>query len=560
MEFSLLYLLVIIFALAIGVVVLFHRLRIPAVIGFLLTGILVGPYGLHLAQSADVTLLADIGVVLLLFTVGIEFSVQGLRRVKRSFLLGGSLQVFLTTGIVAAIAMNLGLSMQQSIFIGFLVALSSTAIIMKLLQDRGEVDSPHGQIVIAVSIFQDLIAVLLMLFIPMLAGKSGMDTALLFSLGKGLAVLAVVMIGAFWLVPRLLHLVAGTRNTQVFLLAIVVICGVVAWLSQAVGLSLALGAFLAGLILAESEYGNQALANILPFRDMFMSLFFISIGMLLNLTVFLDHPLLIVVLALGVMVVKVVVATIAASLLGMPIRVAVLVGFALASMSEFAFVLAAAARDSGLITALMLDQWLVVAVLTMAIAPLALALSPRVAQSLTLIHSFNDRQLPAQKQKRLRDHLIIVGMGVNGEHVKQAAVANKIPYIIIDMNPTRVRKQREKGENILFGDATTAVVLEEAGVQAASAMVVAIADLVATRGIIAATKRVNPAITVISRASYCEEEPLLRSAGADQIVTSEYQASLELCRKVLDKYGVSHGRMNEFFNTIGAKRDRDAKR
>jgi CPA2 family monovalent cation:H+ antiporter-2 len=325
---DILQVLVLVFALSIGVILLFHRIRMPAIIGFLLTGVLVGPHGLGLIGDSDVQLLAQIGVVLLLFTVGMEFSLKDIGRMKKPLFLGGFLQVFLTLGIAAFIAVQLGLTFQQGIFVGFLIALSSTAIILKLLQDRGEVYSPHGQIVIAISIFQDIVAVLMMLFIPTLAGAESSLPAALWVLAKGFGIIAAVIMAARWLVPRVLHTIAMTRTRELFLITVAVICFAVAWLTSSIGLSLALGAFLAGLILADSEYGDQALANMLPFRDVFMSLFFVSIGMLLDVNILRSNLSLILLLALGIIVLKSVVAAATAFLLGMPARIASLVGVA----------------------------------------------------------------------------------------------------------------------------------------------------------------------------------------------------------------------------------------
>ena len=542
---DILQVLVLVFALSIGVILLFHRIRMPAIIGFLLTGVLVGPHGLGLIGDSDVQLLAQIGVVLLLFTVGMEFSLKDIGRMKKPLFLGGFLQVFLTLGIAAFIAVQLGLTFQQGIFVGFLIALSSTAIILKLLQDRGEVYSPHGQIVIAISIFQDIVAVLMMLFIPTLAGAESSLPAALWVLAKGFGIIAAVIMAARWLVPRVLHTIAMTRTRELFLITVAVICFAVAWLTSSIGLSLALGAFLAGLILADSEYGDQALANMLPFRDVFMSLFFVSIGMLLDVNILRSNLSLILLLALGIIVLKSVVAAATAFLLGMPARIASLVGVALAPMSEFGFILSAAALSAGLLTAPLYGTLLAVSIITMAAAPLLFALSPRIAASATALSNGN-----SQQKVRLKGHVIIVGMGTNGAHVAQAVKSAGIPYIILDMNPERVRAERHKGESILFGDAIAPSVLETANIREARLVMIAIADSKATRYITSVVRSVAPKVTIIVRTPYVSEEATLRKAGADYVVMAERETSLELSRVALSCCGVSQQKINAFVKSI----------
>ena len=301
MQIPLLSEIVIIFGLSIFVLFICYRLRVPTIVGFLLTGTIAGPYGLALIkQSHEVETLAEIGVVLLLFTIGIEFSLNSLLKVRRTVLMGGSLQVFITILATFVVAELLGRPFGESIFLGFLISLSSTAIVLKLLQERGEIDSPQGRTSLAILIFQDVIVVPMVLLAPLLSGGAeNVGQSLLYLLVKGVVVIALVIASAHYLVPRLLYQIARTRSRELFLLSIVVMCFAVAWLTSSIGLSLALGAFLAGLIISESEYSHQALSNILPFRDVFLSFFFISIGMLLDLDFLLSHPFLIVMIALG---------------------------------------------------------------------------------------------------------------------------------------------------------------------------------------------------------------------------------------------------------------------
>ena len=343
MEVPLLSDILIIFGLSIMVLFVFNRLRIPAIVGFLLTGVLAGPYGLGLIKAIhEVEVLAEIGVVLLLFTIGMEFSLEALLRIRKSILLGGCLQVLLTILVTFVLAsLQIGCTFGESLFIGFLVSLSSTAIVLKLLQEKAEMDSPHGQTSLAILIFQDLIVIPMMLFTPLLAGMGGeIGQSLLILFAKGAGVIVLVILSAKWIVPQLLYQIARTRSRELFLLTVVVLCFAIAWLTSSVGLSLALGAFLAGLIISESEYSHQALGNILPFRDVFTSFFFVSVGMLLDVGFVVENLLSVLTIVLIILTVKTITAGFTTVLLGFPLRTALLVGLTLAQLGEFSFILA----------------------------------------------------------------------------------------------------------------------------------------------------------------------------------------------------------------------------
>lgn len=297
--------LLIIFGLSIPVVFTFSKLKIAPLIGFLLAGILVGPFGFGLIQDIEnIEFLAEIGVVLLLFTIGMEFSLRDLLQLRRIVIFGGGLQLSITSVAVAIIFIWLGNSRESSIFLGLLVALSSTAIVLKLLQEKGEIYSLHGRTSLGILIFQDIAAVIIILLIPVLAGIPGTEKSFFELILQGLGLIVFTLLSARYVVPFIMYQVAKTRNNELFLLSVIAIGLSVAWLTSMVGLSLALGAFLAGLIISESEYSVQALGNLIPFRDMFMSIFFISIGMLLDLNILREHLLLILTATLAVLLLK----------------------------------------------------------------------------------------------------------------------------------------------------------------------------------------------------------------------------------------------------------------
>ena len=543
MEIPLLTDIVIIFGLSIGILFICHRLRVPTIVGFLLAGILAGPYGLGLVKAVhEVEILAEIGVVLLLFTIGIEFSLQRLLQIKKSVLTGGSIQVLLTFFVAFVIARQLGQPVGNSIFIGFLISLSSTAIVLKLLQERGEVDSPHGRTALGILIFQDIIVVPMILVTPLLAGATGnTGESVLVLIAKGIGIIGLVIVSAKWIVPRVLYQIARTRSQELFLLSIIVICLAVAWATSSAGLSLALGAFLAGLSISESEYSYQALGNILPFRDVFTPFFFVSIGMLLDVGFLFRQPGSIALIALSVLVLKSIIACFATVLLGFPFRSSILVGLALGQVGEFSFILSKTGVEHGLLAGNIYQIFLAFSILSMAATPFIIALAPTLADTIL--------RLPVPKRLVLgiypisetkvvdrKDHLIIIGFGVNGKNVTRAARFAGIPYTIIEMNPATVRSEQAKGEPIYYGDATQETVLQKANIKNARIVVVAINDPTATRRITEVVRRISPKVHLIVRTRYLQEMKPLYELGASEVIPEEFETSIEIFTRVLTKY------------------------
>ncbi len=533
---------VVVLVLSVAVLFLFTRLRLPGIVGFLVAGTLLGPYGPGLiSDTARVEELAEIGVVLLLFTIGLEFSLAELVRLRKSVLLGGSLQCLLTIGAGYWAGLWLGLLPLEAIFLGFLLSLSSTAIVMRLLQQRYELDTPHGRTSLGILIFQDLAVVPMMLLTPFLAERAeGAPVVLPAGLGV-LAALLLLLVVALWLIPRLLDQVVRTRSRELFLLLVVTLCAGIAWLTSAAGLSLALGAFLAGLITSGSPYGRQALGDILPFREVFTSFFFISVGMLLDLHFLLAHAGTILLLAVGVVLVKAFLAGGSALLLGLPLRLAVLVGITLSQVGEFSFVLSRSGAGHGLVAGEIGQFFLAVSILTMAFTPWLIAAAPRLAAALgslplppRLLRGWYP--LPPPPAPPLAQHLVLVGFGVNGRNVARAARAVDIPYHIIEMNPDTVRREQARGEIISYGDATSLPVLEGAGLDQAHALVVAIADPVATRRIVELARRLRPDLYIIARTRLLEEVADLHKLGADEVIPEEYETALEIFARVLHHY------------------------
>ena len=473
MEYSALRDIEILFGLALVTVILFQRLKFPSVIGFLVTGIVAGPHALGFIKvTHQVEQMAEIGVVLLLFTIGIEFSLKELMRIRHLVLIGGGLQVLLTILAVAVIGVLFHFPLPQATFFGFLIALSSTAILIKLLVDGGEMDTPHGKATLGILIFQDLCIVPLMLFTPLLAGEADSVQAMVLVALKAAAVLLAAHYGARFLIPWIFSQVVRTRSRELFILMIIFIGMGTAWLTAQAGLSLALGAFIAGLAISESEYSHQALSDIIPFREAFMSLFFISVGMLLDPAILIKYPILIASLVLSIILIKSLVTTGAIVAIGLPMRIALVSGLSLAQIGEFSFVLCQTGLQHGLLTDDIYQIFLASSIATMGLTPFCMKLADPFANNVIefLPHSWRrGRRSFAVGEKKIAvtDHVIIVGYGVNGRNLAKVLKHLKIPYVVIETNPFTVRTEKKKGELIIFGDASKPEVLEHAHISLA---------------------------------------------------------------------------------------------
>lgn len=535
----------IIFALSIGVLLICHRMRVPTIVGFLITGVLCGPHGLGLVDEiVDVQTLANVGIVLLLFTVGMEFSIKRLLEYKRFLLIGGVLQVVLTTAVGFCVAYFSSRPLGEAVFFGFLISLSSTAIVMRVLEERGESSSPHGKIILSILILQDIIVVPMVLLTPILSGDvTDFDSSFVFAAVKGVMILFIVFVSAELIVPKLLFYIAKTRSRELFLLGVLTICSTVAWLASSAGVSLSLGAFLAGLIVSESEYSHEAIGDIIPFQDIFTSFFFVSMGMLLDIEFLFEYPLLVLFITIGVILVKSLIVAGVTLLLGMPLRTAILAGFALCQIGEFSFVVAKSGIEYEIATDYHYQLFLAVSLMTMSITPTLIAISPKLASLVTKIPlpptlKFGLKPIQQQDANVLTDHVIIIGMGMCGKSLSRAAREAGIIYTILDMNPERVRLEKQRGEPIHFGDATHEAVLKHANIQTAKVVALAINDPIAAMRIVKKVRKVNPSVYLVVRTSFVEEVKMMYQAGADDVIPDEFGSSIEIFTRVLKKYDV----------------------
>jgi CPA2 family monovalent cation:H+ antiporter-2 len=532
--------LIILLAVSLPITYIFHRVKLPALVGFLITGVLIGPYGAAIiTETRVVERLADMGVVLLLFTVGLEFSIEDILKSGRQFLIGGGIQVLLTIAAVTGLAVLFRYPLPQALFFGFLASLSSTAIVLKMYADRTELDTAHGRLATGILLFQDIAVVPMMLLLPVLGETSaaGEVTTLsvLISLGKAMLGLIAVYFSARQVVPFLLHQVIRLKNREMFFLLVVLLCLGAAWVSYSLGLSLALGAFLAGLIISESEYSHHIVAEIMPFRDYFASIFFISIGMLLHTDYFRMHwPLLILMTALLISV-KTGLVVVTAKMLRYPIRSALLAGLGLAQTGEFSFLLAQQGLGRGLLTEDVFQTFINASILSMLATPFIIQAGPWLTAKLPSVAGQSSEK---EDVCSLVGHTIIAGYGLNGRNLAKTLKATHIPYVVLEVNADTIRKARDEGEPIIYGDITRKDVLQRAGVECAKAVVFAISDYNATRISVLMTRQLNSAVFILVRTRYAAEVDELYRLGANQVIPEEFETSVEIFSRVLHEYHV----------------------
>ena len=545
MEFYFLSQLLIVLSATLAIVYLFQKLRLPTIVGFLLVGLVIGPHGGALIEGfAQVEILAEIGVALLLFIIGIEFSLAALFSVQRRVIWAGLLQVVVTVIVVAALARLLGAPAPQAVFFGFLIALSSTAIVLRIYHERGEIHSIHGRSVSGVLFLQDLSIVPMMLLVPVL-GRSGGATSLwdiLWASLQAVAALFLIVIVARKLLPFLLHHVALLRNREIFMLFVLWVCLGTAWLTAQTGLSLALGALVAGLVISESELSHQIVADMLPLRDCFSGIFFISIGMLLDLQALRLDLFTAVLQFLAILFIKGGVAFVIFWALYRSVSMALILGFSLAQVGEFSFVLAQTGVRFDLLTGKDEQLFLAAAILGMIATPWLIQIGHRLARGSQPpgVHSQDRRADPAQESTSPpgQGHVIVAGYGVNGKNLAKVLKEVGIPHRILELDLDLVRTATAAGETIFFGDATRLEILRQAGIESARVLVIAISDANATTRIVAQARRLRLDLYIIVRTRYVAEIEHLYRLGANEVIPEEFETSIEIFARVLDRYHI----------------------
>ena len=536
---------VILFGTAVFAVWVFRMLRAPSILGFLLTGLVIGPSALHFIEAEQVAQFAELGIVLLLFNIGLELSLKPLLEMGRRLITATLVQVFgsMAAAVLALIILS-PTPLGGAVILGIGVALSSTAIILKILTDRGELRSAAGNLCTGILLLQDVFVILVMMLLPLFAaggGEDGHSGSALPRVLTGLVALTFLMVTARRFLPALLNHVIRTGGKELSVLfAVLMACGG-AWAASLFGWPLALGACVAGLLLAESDMRYQLVAEITPFRDVFNALFFISLGMSVSLasTMTYWHVLLIAIAA--TLLLKALIMAGAVLVAGWPLRLALHVGLAMSTVSEFSYVLGREAHRYGLLPAETLDQLVSYAVGTMIfgslLIPMAGPLSRRLSHLLRPESASSDMEPPAD-QEPLSGHVIVVGYGLNGENLGRVLTSTHVPFCVVEMNPALVAKARAAGAAVVTGDGTRLSILEHAGLGAARALVVAMNDAQATRRIVSQVHAVKPDLYIIARSYYIRElEPLYKD-GANVVISADFEASVGIFAHVLKEFGV----------------------
>lgn len=513
-----------------------RRLHLPGIVGFLLTGVAIGPHALGLLKDAGrVEGIAEMGVALILFFVGLHFPLQRLLSLGRTAFVGGGVQMALTAGLGAGAGMLLGARPGTAVFFGFLVSLSSTAVLLPILADRDETAAPYARRFLGVALFQDLAVIPLVLLLPALApaGAAGVPIATVASrVGLALVGIAVLVAAARTVVPRLLDAAARLGSREAFTGGVLVLVFTLVALSEKIGISAALGAFAAGIVLGESEHVHEVAATLGPFRDLLSSLFFVSIGMLLDPQLLALEPLLVLTLAAAVVVGKTALSLFGLLAAGTTPRTALRAALALATVGEFSFVLARAGARIGLLTPEREQVFVAVAVVTLALAPLLVALGPRLAPLLPERVEEVPEEDPHAKGAPAR-HVVVVGYGLNGRSVARTLRETGIPHVVVESDPERVGLARHDGVRVVRADATGAEWLDAAGVTRALGVVVAIQDPDGSRRITRLARQRNAEARILVRTRYVSEVAALRQAGADEVIPEEFETSIEIVARVL---------------------------
>ncbi len=574
-------LLVVVLAVACAVLFLLTRLRLPTVVGYLCSGIVLGPLLGLLNKSDAVATLAEIGVLLLMFTIGLEFDTRYFLRIRKVALGGGSLQVFLTILAAVVAGLLLGWPVRTSVFLGCIVALSSTAVVLKSLMQQGLLDTLAGRVAVGILILQDLSVVPMMILLP-ITGGTPLEVSLnvVSALARAAFLLTITFVLSRNIMPRFLHLIASGRSQELFLLVTLSICLGMAWMSHLFGVSYALGAFLAGLILGGTEYAHQMTADVIPFRDVFSGVFFVAMGMLLDPHyVMASWPAVLVVVAI-IVVGKTIITTAAVSRFGFPLAVCLQVGLSLAQVGEFSFLIALMGRQSGLISEEVYRVAIAASVISMILAPVLTRVSPRLSSAVArttggLLPAW-DRMAarlgvglgpgsertegsrgaaeasgtaaprgalavpgPGPKpEDALADHVVILGYGTVGRTLGDVLLGNKMPFVALEIDPTLVREARRRGHPVRFGDAGSEELLRHLGIERARILAVTLPDQVMARSVIRKARKLAPNLFIMVRGRRGSEDEDLYRDGADEVIHETFEVGVEFLARILRRLNV----------------------
>jgi monovalent cation:H+ antiporter-2, CPA2 family len=536
-----------------------NRLRQPVLLGYVASGIVVGPFGFKLLSNLDdIKSLAEIGVAFLLFALGVEFSLAELKRVKEIAIQGSLLQIGLTTLLVAIVSVISGWAsgVTQGIFLGSVLSLSSTAVVLKTLTERGETNTQHGQIMLAILIAQDLALGVMLAIFPALSQKENITVALGFATLKILMFVAVAIILSRWIVPPVIRTIAATESNELFLLAVIALCLGVALTTAALGLSIAMGAFVAGLMISEIDYADQALAKVLPLRDTFASLFFASIGMLIEPSILIQNFVLILELVTIVMLGKAAIVFPIVLRFGYSLKTATIVSFGINQIGEFSFVLALVGLELGLISQQTYILLLGTTAITLVLTPSWINFGPQLADKLTQVpwlakhlHSFTTAKSISMPET-MNGHVVVAGYGRVGQVIVNILQSQGYAVLVLENSEACVQRLRMHQIPYIFGDADSELVLEKAYLETAKALTIALPDPASSRLLLKRALNIAPNLDVIARSHTDKEIDTLTQMGAIEVVQPEFEAALELGNHLLKTLGAGESHIRTVINTI----------
>ncbi len=524
----------------------------PLILGYILAGVLVGPHtgGVTVSDARGIELLAEIGVALLLFAIGLEFSFKELRPVRRIALLGTPIQLVLTIAYGYALGLLLGWPWLPSVWLGALISLSSTMVLLKTLMGQGRLGSLSSRVMIGILIVQDLAVVPMMIVLPQLNQPAFDPTSLAWAALKAAGFLALMVLAGTRLIPRLMALIADWNSRELFLLAVTAIGLGVGYATHLFGLSFAFGAFVAGMVLGESDYSHQALSDVVPLRDLFGLLFFVSVGMLLDPAFLLANWAAVLVLVLLVSLGKGLILGGLTRLLGYGNIAPLAVGLGLFQIGEFSFVLARVGLSSQSITEAQFSLILCATIATMLMTPLVSGLTTPLYALLRRWSPREPMQTIQLPRTELCDHVVIAGAGRVGRHVALVLKRLEQGFVVIELDPRRVEQAREAGFPVVYGDAAQEVVLRAAGLERASLLLITAPVISSARLIVYQARRLNPALRMVARAEGLEQMRWLRDHGVDEVVQPEFEAGLEITRQALLRLGIAPAQILRFTDAV----------
>ena len=550
--------LLIVLATAIAGGMLARWLRLPVILGYLAGGIAVGPHGLSFVKDiATISSLAEIGVILLLFAIGLEFSLKELFKIGRIAVIGGILQISLTAVVGFWLGKMIGLDTAGAIFFGFIISLSSTMVVLKLLMERGEIDTIHGRIMLGILLVQDLAVVPIMVTMQAFSGAEGsLWISLGLALAKAAGFIVLMLVLGFWGMPWFLNKVAGQRSRELFFLTVIVIGFGAAFGTIQLGLSAAFGAFTAGLLISQSGYARQAFADIMPLRDTFGALFFVSLGMLADLKYIGENIVQVGILIVAILAAKFIIVSLIVRVSRYGHMTVLMVGTGLIQIGEFSFILALLAKDNGIIQETQYQLIVASAIVTMLLTPFAMNINAWLYKKLSQ-QAWFARQMAGHEELvglpqglELSRHAVICGYGSCGGRVAEALDKQKFSYLVVDLDPTVINTLRAKGVPCIYGDASNPEILSHTSLDKARILICSIPDYVAEELIVRNALALNPKLDIVARVHRDKDVQLLKNAGATELVLPYFEGSLEMIRHTLHRFGMSSTEIQYILNNM----------